>query len=183
MRRGVDVSANNHPGDHAIDWHRVHAAGFTWCAVKLTEGNTYRNPWAERDVHQAAAAGLEVIGYHFARPVHGLARHDAANLVGFAKVIGFAGSLALDLEDGRQTGWRNLILWTHDFITASHCKTIYWNEEYRLHLHAIGARFNMHQWVADYSAKTRPEGAAIWQYGQGHVDGITGLVDVNQVFV
>lgn len=65
---GVDVAASQHPGGAAIDWARVAAAGYTFAAVKATEGDYYASPWYARDVAGAEAAGLSVTGYHFAIP-------------------------------------------------------------------------------------------------------------------
>jgi GH25 family lysozyme M1 (1,4-beta-N-acetylmuramidase) len=66
--RGVDVAAAQHPGGAGIDWPQVAAAGYSFAAVKATEGTYYANPWYGADTAGAAAAGLQVTGYHVAIP-------------------------------------------------------------------------------------------------------------------
>ncbi len=68
LPKGVDVASFQHPGGAPIDWPRVAAAGYTFAAVKATEGDYYTNPWYASDVTEAKAAGLYVTGYHFAIP-------------------------------------------------------------------------------------------------------------------
>lgn len=68
LARGVDVAAAQHPGGAGIDWPQVAAAGYSFAAVKATEGTYYANPWYAADTAGAAAAGLQVIGYHVAIP-------------------------------------------------------------------------------------------------------------------
>jgi len=68
VTRGVDVAAGQHPGGAGIDWPQVAAAGYSFAAVKATEGTYYANPWYGADTAGAAAAGLQVTGYHVAIP-------------------------------------------------------------------------------------------------------------------
>jgi GH25 family lysozyme M1 (1,4-beta-N-acetylmuramidase) len=68
LARGVDVAAAQHPGGAGIDWPQVAAAGHSFAAVKATEGTYYANPWYAADTAGAAAAGLQVTGYHVAIP-------------------------------------------------------------------------------------------------------------------
>ena len=68
VARGVDVAAAQHPGGAGIDWPRVAAAGYSFAAVKATEGTYYANPWYGADTAGATAAGLQVTGYHVAIP-------------------------------------------------------------------------------------------------------------------
>ena len=68
VTRGVDVAAAQHPGGAGIDWPQVAAAGYSFAAVKATEGTYYANPWYGADTAGAAAAGLQVTGYHVAIP-------------------------------------------------------------------------------------------------------------------
>jgi len=68
LPKGVDVASFQHPGGAPINWPRVAAAGYTFAAIKATEGDYYTNPWYGSDVTEAKAAGLYVTGYHFAIP-------------------------------------------------------------------------------------------------------------------
>jgi GH25 family lysozyme M1 (1,4-beta-N-acetylmuramidase) len=63
--KGIDVSSNNHPGNHEIDWFKVADAGYSFAIVKATQGTGYVNPWAVRDLEDARAAGLFVGAYHY----------------------------------------------------------------------------------------------------------------------
>jgi lysozyme len=65
---GVDVSSYQHPDDAPIAWSKVAAAGYTFAAVKATEGNSYVNPFYFPDVAGARAEGLYVTAYHFGIP-------------------------------------------------------------------------------------------------------------------
>jgi len=91
LAEGVDVAADQHPGGAAIEWSRVAAAGFTFAAVKATEGDYYANPWYAGDAAGAADAGLTVTGYHFAIP----------NVSGGAAQADFAVSHLGNAADGR----------------------------------------------------------------------------------
>ena len=97
--RGVDVAADQHPGGAGIGWAQVAAAGYSFAAVKATEGDYYANPWYAGDAAGAGAAGLSVTGYHFAIPnvSSGAAQADYA-----VSHLGQAGdrsrALAVDLE-------------------------------------------------------------------------------------
>jgi GH25 family lysozyme M1 (1,4-beta-N-acetylmuramidase) len=68
LARGVDVAAAQHAGGAGIDWPQVAAAGYSFAAVKATEGTYYANPRYGADTAGAAAAGLQVTGYHVAIP-------------------------------------------------------------------------------------------------------------------
>ncbi len=64
----MDVAADQHPRGDGIDWAQVAAAGYSFAAVKATEGDYYANPWYADDAARAQAAGLQVTGYHVAIP-------------------------------------------------------------------------------------------------------------------
>jgi GH25 family lysozyme M1 (1,4-beta-N-acetylmuramidase) len=67
--QGVDVASFQHPTSNpTINWAKVAGAGIQFAAVKATEGNYYKNPWALQDLAGAQAAGLSVIAYAFAIP-------------------------------------------------------------------------------------------------------------------
>ena len=66
--QGIDVASFQHPNGAAINWSQVAASGIDFAAVKVTEGDYYRNPYALTDLAQAQAAGLAVAAYAFAIP-------------------------------------------------------------------------------------------------------------------
>jgi GH25 family lysozyme M1 (1,4-beta-N-acetylmuramidase) len=62
--RGIDAS--HYQG--AIVWRAVAAAGYRFVYLKATEGRGHLDPTFRRNRRRAAAAGLLVGAYHFARP-------------------------------------------------------------------------------------------------------------------
>ncbi len=66
--RGIDVSSHEHPGSAVIDWPQVAAAGYSFTAIKASEGTYYVNPYFASDAVQAARAGMFVMPYAFANP-------------------------------------------------------------------------------------------------------------------
>lgn len=66
MAHGIDI----HQDKGNPDWQHVAAAGFRFAWLKVSEGVGYppSNDWYERNKRAAAAAGVAVGGYHFARP-------------------------------------------------------------------------------------------------------------------
>jgi GH25 family lysozyme M1 (1,4-beta-N-acetylmuramidase) len=100
LPKGVDVASFQHPGGAAISWPRVAAAGYTFAAVKTTEGDYYTNPYQASDIGAAKAAGLYVTGYHFAIPnvSTGAAQADYAVSHGNYAADGRTLPLELDVE-------------------------------------------------------------------------------------
>jgi GH25 family lysozyme M1 (1,4-beta-N-acetylmuramidase) len=100
--RGVDVAADQHPAGVSIDWAQVAAAGYSFAAVKATEGDYYANPYYAADVAGAQAAGLQVTGYHVAIPnvSGGAAQADYAvgHLGDLGGTAGATPALELDVE-------------------------------------------------------------------------------------
>lgn len=181
MRHGIDVSSNNHPNGAAIDWHRVAASGVEWVAVKLSEGAHYRNAYASDDVHAARAQGLEVVGYHFARPTTNSPETEAANLAGAVKNLGGIDRVYLDIEDGRQLGWKPLARWVAKFLIHADTNYLYWNRDYQHHLTPALHSTAAEQWVAWPGTVDYKPSLGVVQYGQGDVPGIVGPVDLNYV--
>jgi GH25 family lysozyme M1 (1,4-beta-N-acetylmuramidase) len=102
----VDVAAAQHPGGAPIDWTEVAAAGYTFAAIKSTEGDYYTNPYGGADLAGAKAAGLYVTAYHFAIPnvSGGAAQADFAASHGAYAAGGRTSRLELDIEYDPYTG-------------------------------------------------------------------------------
>jgi lysozyme len=96
----VDVAAAQHPGGAPIDWAQVAATGYTFAAIKSTEGDYYANPYGAADLASAKAAGLYVTAYHFAIPnvSGGAAQADFALSHGAYAAGGRTARLELDVE-------------------------------------------------------------------------------------
>lgn len=185
---GIDVSSWQ---GSAIDWHAVRAHNITYNSVKLTEGTTYTNPLATSQVDGARSAGIATGGYHYARPddVAGQVDHFAASLA--ARGLLDRGSLwpMLDVE---HDGFGDPDGFTAEFISRFRDRTgapllVYANQHWftRLLHPDEWADESVLLWVAQYNDNPgHPDYAhprlAIHQHGnQGHVDGISGHVDLD----
>src|SRR4051794_33029045 len=117
--KGIDVSH----WQGQIGWLQVGAAGFDFAFVKATEGTTYTDPTYGTNRSGAAAAGLRLGAYHFARPA---GTSDAAAIAsGIAQADSFLayaqprrGDLlpVLDLEKTGGLGVVRLTTWTQAFL-------------------------------------------------------------------
>lgn len=95
----IDTSGEQHSNGAAIDWHAVKAAGIAGVYVKLSEGGVL-DPHGRQDVRDAAAAGLHVGVYHFARPDLNNAAAEAAAFNGFRAGLPTDCPPCLDAETG-----------------------------------------------------------------------------------
>ncbi|MGW0786729.1 glycoside hydrolase family 25 protein [Streptomyces sp. NPDC002911] len=93
--KGVDTSRYSHPGEQAIDWREVRAAGHSFMIAKVTEGATVRDSWFARDLEDAKRAGLLRGAYHFYAGTPGTAQ--AENFVKAMKGAGYTGKAAGEL--------------------------------------------------------------------------------------
>ena len=206
LAHGVDVAADQHPGGAAIEWSRVAAAGYTFAAVKTTEGDYYTNPWYAGDAAGAAEAGLAVTGYHFAIPnvSGGAAQADfAVSHLGDA-AGGRPRALAVDLEYDPYTAFdltnqcyglsaTQLIGWISAFTSEARRLTgqapaVYTTAAWWGACTGDSTAFsNASLWVAGYGSghPARPgawRGWTVWQYtSAGTVPGIpaSGSTDVS----
>ena len=188
---GVDVSGYQRPGGAAIDWHEVKTDGQSFAVVKASEGTDWVNDFAAEDVDKAAAAGLKVGAYHYARPgmdARAQARHFADQLKNFP---GSSLPPVLDIEVDEGKSPKELTASTHDFLdeleSRSGQKPMVYTYPY-FWLHNMGNATDFAQyplWLAAYqNTAPKPVGGwselAMWQRtGTGRVGGITGNVDLN----
>ena len=59
--KGIDV----YHGDGIVDWHKVKAAGYTWCYIKASQGKAYVDPMFDSNWKSAKEAGLKRGAYHY----------------------------------------------------------------------------------------------------------------------
>lgn len=111
----IDVSANNHLGEEAIDWPAVYAAGYHAVMIKASEGATYDNPWLGQDSRGAIAAGLEVGYYHFAHPGLNSAITESDHFLKTVAGLHHDLGLGLDLEVQEREPWSALARWAKTF--------------------------------------------------------------------
>ena len=194
---GVDVASYQHPNGAGINWGSVKAGGAAFAFVKMSEGATYTNPYAARDLAGARAAGLRATGYHFARPRLPLstatsdARRFAAQ-VGNAKVPG-ALPPVLDIEATGGLSAANVTAWTKTFLTALESASgrtpmVYSGPWFWRGYMGNPSGFSRYPaWIADYNPSgTGPSlfgdfgFSTVWQYTDAaRISGITGGVDGN----
>lgn len=203
---GIDVASFQHPNGAAINWTQVAGAGYSFAAIKATEGNYYVNPYYAGDAAAATAAGLYVSAYEFANPADstGTAAADyTAQNAGNYKVGGQQLPLMLDLEYNPYTSVAGgdecygltpsaMVSWISSFMTEAttitgaapiiYTPTNWWN----LCTGSSAAFGSDMLWIPAYSVSTPgplPAGWGTWTFWQytssGSVPGITGAVDLD----
>jgi lysozyme len=178
--RGVDVSTWQHPDGKAIDWHEVALAGYSFAIVKATQGTTWVNPWLDRDLDDARAAGLLVGTYHFyelgVNP-EAQADHALGMLVGQVLELGFY----LDWEVSELQSWQLPESYGVFMAKAMEVRNpvgTYCDQSWYAQLKA-GSQPIYRLWLADYN-RTEPIPTFLWQNSEtGHVAGIPAPVDTN----
>ncbi|MCG7259728.1 glycoside hydrolase family 25 protein [Corynebacterium aurimucosum] len=188
---GVDVSGNNHASLRGIDWDAVKSDGQSYAFVKATEGVGFVNNHFVRDANAAAAAGLKVGAYHYARPA-GDAKQQAAS---FASQIALVPTQTLppvlDIEVDEGLSAAQLEEWIDTFMTEVEILTgrtpmLYTYKYFWMGQMGNSTRFSEYPlWLAAYQ-DTAPDPVggwdklAFWQRsGSGRVAGIETDVDMN----
>lgn len=178
--RGVDVSSWQHPEGAEIDWEEVAQAGYKFALVKATQGTSYVNPWAARDLDDARAAGFLVGAYHYYEagvdPVT-QAKTFINSLIG--QVLDLGGWL--DWEVPPMSEWAAAGE-VGAFLGEAHETRpgvgLYCDESWAAQLRAASVPLGR-WWSADWSATSAPAGSLLWQVGPAEVPGITGQVDTD----
>lgn len=188
---GVDVSGNNHASLRGIDWDAVKSDGQSYAFVKATEGVGFVNNHFVRDANAAAAAGLKVGAYHYARPA-GDAKQQAAS---FASQLALVPTQTLppvlDIEVDEGLSAKQLEEWIDTFMTELKSLTgrtpmLYTYKYFWMGQMGNTTRFSEYPlWLAAYQ-DTAPDPVggwdklAFWQRsGSGRVAGIETDVDMN----
>ncbi|APT86647.1 glycoside hydrolase family 25 protein [Corynebacterium flavescens] len=189
--RGIDVASHQHPGGAPINWGNAKGDGQSFAFVKATEGTDYVNDYFVQDTLGAAAAGLKVGAYHYARPKMSAktqAAHFASQL---ALVPGQTLPPVLDIEVAEGKSAAQLESWIQEFTSelkrlSGRTPMIYtykffWQGE----MNNSQKFSDMPLWLAAYQAQAPgPVGAwdqlSFWQRtGSGRVNGVAGDVDLN----
>jgi lysozyme len=174
---GVDVSSNNHPGGAPIDWAAVRGAGYSFAIVKVCEGPSYVNPFAESDLAGAAAAGLHTAGYLFFHPaLDPVLQADLYLAQSWAPV-----GVAIDCEITEGVTFPEIsagIARCANTLGAAG-KQVFLYADMNMSRFLVWAGL---RWIADYSPVEPFEpGMVCWQHTDaGVVAGIAGPVDLNR---
>jgi lysozyme len=194
---GPDVSNYQHPYGAAINWNLVRGNGARFAFVKMSEGNSYTNPYAKNDIKAARAAGLYVGVYHFARPRLPLstAASDAklfAAQLGNVRVAGYLPPV-LDVEMTGGLSAANVTAWTRSFLSTLQAATgrvpmIYSGSWFWRGYMGNPKGFSQYPvWIAEYTPKNTGPSlfsdfgySTFWQYSStARVSGISGAVDAS----
>jgi lysozyme len=210
-KQGVDVASFQHPSKAPINWQQVAAYGIQFAAVKATEGNYYKNPYAPTDLAGARAAGLSTVAYAFAIPNGNGGSASPATQASY--LLSYLGSssatvpVLLDIEYDPyvNTDHTNecyglspaaMVKWISGFDSAVQAKTgrlpiIYTTANWWHSCTGDSTAFGQTPlWVANYTAANSPllpagwATWAFWQYSSaGNVPGISGAghVDLDQL--
>ena len=209
--QGVDVASFQHPNKAAINWTQVAGAGIQFAAVKATEGDYYKNPFAPADLADAQAAGLSVIAYAFAIPNgNGSSANPATQADLLLSYLGASSAtvpVLLDIEydpyvssDGTNSCYglsqSAMVKWITGFDNEVQAKTgrlpiIYTTADWWSTCTGNSTAFGQTpMWVANFTTAASPALPAgwsdwsFWQYtSAGTVAGIstTGSTDLDQL--
>ena len=187
--KGIDVSKHN----GAVNWTSA-ATAIDFAIIRAGYGKTYVDPWFERHLAGAQAAGLRVGVYHYsyALTVED-ARAEARHLLSIINGRHFDMPLWFDMEDADgykaknnfTFSWPNISAITQAFIdtirAAGYQCGVYasksWFEDYiNVDADAI--------WLAQWASKPTYAGKFdVWQNSDsGTVPGVTGKVDTNVLY-
>lgn len=188
---GIDVSK----WQGVINWAQVASDSIdrygdkpTFAFIKATEGNGYTDPDFGRNAVGAAAAGLVVGFYHFARP--DLGNTPEAEAAWFVRVVapfmrpGELAALDLEVQGGNYAEWARR--WLAAVRAALGFEPVFYT--YRSYFAAHGISFaSIGSQAGLWLAAPGPESApgpmagwpvlAFWQEGTKTLPGISGAVD------
>lgn len=193
---GIDVSEHQ----QRIDWPQVAQAGMEFAVVRIgyrgyTRGDIHADDYAEYNLKEAKAAGLQVGAYFYSQALNAQeAAEEAAFCVDFLKEHDLDLPLVFDWEYVSETARTGAM----DTQTLTQCAKVFCQiveeEGYEAVIYAnpslAGSLLRMNElqdyrfWLAMYTdAMDYPYKADIWQYtDEGSVPGIEGNVDINLMF-
>ncbi|MCK8616831.1 hypothetical protein LNP00_00400 [Fructobacillus sp. M158] len=188
----VDISSNNGYLSQN-DFEIMKRNGVRGIIVKLTEGTTYKNPYASSQINNARAAGLTVSAYHFATYTDwNNARDEAAYFVSYANELGLSKNTLMvnDLEDSSTKTYNvSSKSWAFDNemkLRGFSNTALYTYVSYKNSMN-LDTSFlsNDHIWMAQYPYN--PSSSDLWnrQYGMWQWSsnagfwGISGTFDVS----
>ncbi|MGT2683222.1 GBS Bsp-like repeat-containing protein [Streptococcus porci] len=155
----VDISSHN--GSISVsEFQGLKRQGILGVVVKLTEGTTYTNPFAQGQIINARAAGLKVSSYHYSHYTsQDDARAEAQHFTKTARAFGLSGKTVMinDIEETKMQ--RNLNTntqaWLEEMKKAGFVDNMYYTGANWLDIR--GGVFNTSQfgpqniWVAHYT--------------------------------
>ncbi|MBF0777381.1 GBS Bsp-like repeat-containing protein [Streptococcus cuniculi] len=182
----VDVSSHN--GALSVsDYRALLDKGISGVVVKLTEGTSYQNPYAQNQIKNAQAAGLKVSVYHYSHFTdRQSAQAEARYFTAFAAKLGLAKSTVMvnDIEEykTRNNINANMKDWEAEMRRLGYQNLVHYAGASWIDVNTLGyagpiqtGQFGIGNfWVAQYPYKTMSfdqaktmglhAGAAAWQY-------------------
>ncbi|MGT2950626.1 GBS Bsp-like repeat-containing protein, partial [Streptococcus cuniculi] len=182
----VDVSSHN--GSLSVaDYRKLLEQGISGVVVKLTEGTSYQNPYAQDQIKNAKAAGLKVSVYHYSHFTdRSSAQAEARYFTAFAAQLGLAKSTVMvnDIEEykTRKNINANMKDWEAEMRRLGYQNLVHYAGASWIDVNTLGyagpiqtGQFGIGNfWVAQYPYKTMTfdqaktmglhAGAAAWQY-------------------
>ncbi|MGX7154069.1 GBS Bsp-like repeat-containing protein, partial [Enterococcus rivorum] len=176
----VDISSYQ-PNISVSQFEVMKKYGVTGVVVKLTEGTSYRNPYAKQQVTNAKAAGLKVSTYHFSWFTNkAQAEAEADYYANFAKELGLGPDTVM-VNDAETPVMNNgyattnsiyfalRLLNTHKFSSVIHYSSLFWFTS-----GILDAKI-LHEgsiWVAQYlynplGTDLRHSQTSAWQWSDG----------------
>ncbi|MGN8166029.1 GH25 family lysozyme [Lactiplantibacillus plantarum] len=189
----VDVSNNNGYMSTAEYTSMRNEFGVKAVTVKISEGSTYKDPYAASNIANVQAAGLYINGYHFARyatKAQAIAEADFAGQTAKAAGLPIGAVLATDVESQEANNQSKA---TNDRNNAAFMKEIQ-KFGYRADIYTSGSWANNKMtikgktgWVAGYpyvpAGKQWYTNNNAWQWsGSAHFRISYGGFDVSQLY-
>lgn len=189
---GIDVS--KYQGN--VDWPRVKAAGYGYVFVRLgyanSDGTIVIDPYFERNVTNAAAAGLDVGVYLYSYlDSEDHARLAAAKVLELIAPYTLTMPVVLDYEHAarykdfgrdKNTAICNAFLQT--IAKAGYLPMFYSYKSFcdsYMDMEALEQYEGL--WIANYTGKIGVDNAAVWQHSSsGQVPGVAGRCDLNRMY-
>lgn len=198
IRHGVDVSA--YQGD--IDWGKVKNAGYDFAIIRIAyrgygrEGKLCLDKKYLQNIINAKTAGLDVGVYIFSQAVNEMEAVEEAEFVlsalqGAQLDLPIVFDPELIKKDTARTDHvtgeqftRNTIAFCNRVKSAGYDAMVYSNMFWEAELFDMAQLGDYPFWYADYEKIPQtPYHFTCWQYTEkGHVDGISGNVDLNVWF-
>lgn len=189
---GIDVS--KYQGN--VDWPRVKAAGYAFAFVRLGyangDGSIVADPYFERNVTGAAAAGLDVGAYLYSyidSEAH--ARIAAARTLELLAEHTLTLPVVLDYEHaakykkfsrGKNTAICNAFM---ACIARAGYLPMFYSYTSFVNSYMDMAALDRYEglWIANYTGKIGVDNAAVWQHSSsGKAPGVPGRCDLNRMY-
>ncbi len=193
---GIDVSKYQ----PSINWASVKASGVDFVIIRCgyrgaSTGALIEDPYFRSHIKGAKSVGLKVGVYYFSTALNEAeAVEEASAAAALCSGYGIQYPVFLDVESSSRPGYNTLSAAQRTANIQAFCKTIasagytpglYANKTWLTEKINTGS-LSCKIWLAQYNANgpTYSGRYDIWQYtSKGHVDGISGNVDMNKSFL